>query len=180
MSFFQPYAQKPSQYNINKGSVKLVNSSENFWVKYPSEVSNFVNCSISNGVLNVEALKDNIDIIVNLNQLQTCNVNLTAGLLDVNHICKNSNMALGSGTMKVHVDKTNSGVIKAHVDVGILNNYSDLNVQNQLNYFQSNQFGFGNFMPFGGGMNNDISLTGDISDYTAAFKVGSGTLELGL
>ena len=174
--------QKPASFHVNKGRVKVVNSNENFWIKYSSDFGEHVQCSMNGGVLNVMVDKDDMEIIVNLTQLQECNVKLDSGVMNVHHLCKKSNMFVGNGNLKAHVSKVASGKINAHVDVGVLTNNSDLIPQQH----HDNNLGMFNFNPWamiGGGnngMNQSILLAGNVENYDANFSVHNGVLDIGM
>lgn len=180
---FLQMQQKPTSFNVNKGKVKVVNSTEDFWVKYSSDLANDVTCNVNGDRLDVKVTKDDAEIIVNIAQLNGCKVNLASGIMDVYDTCPKSNMHVTSGNLTAHISKANTGTVTAHVDVGVLKNSSDLTVQPPA--YQAPMFGMpsfmGNFMS-NMGIGNNISLAGDLAnfggDYKADFGVGSGILDL--
>ncbi len=180
-SFFQSGA-KPQNFSVSKGSVKVVNSSEAFWVKYPTSDAAYVRCSSSGGRLDVNVTKDNVPVTVNIHGLSGCSVNLDAGSMEVNDVCRSSNMTVGAGAMTVHASRSSFGTVNARVDAGALNNHSDLTVTSQTpsGGFGS-AFGFGGFGSGGfgsGSVGSTISLVGDLDGYIADFHVGGGTFNI--
>jgi len=170
IKFIQNGKQKPHSYYVNKGVIKLVNSDEEFWVKYGSKDIKNLECTIKDGVLTIDSNRDDTHIEINLADIKDCRVSVGAGIVEVHHICKSSEVSLSSGNMKVHVDKKDAGKIHAKVDTGILKNHSN------LRQMQAEQkVGYD-----GPGINTgEILLVGDQESFSARFTVGSGIMEIG-
>ena len=112
-------------------------------------------------------------VIINLNSLSECNVNLNNGIIELAHVCPIMKIKIDQGNLSAKLSKYTTGSVKAHVNIGVLTNNSDLQVDPSYEG-QS----FGSFWGIGTGFNNHIELMGTLDYCTATFEVGSGIIDL--
>lgn len=176
--FYFKASTKSTNYNINKGNVKLVNEGIDYSIKYPSKMEGDIKINQVNENINIQITKDfqNEDpITINLNQIETCNINLESGTLISEAKCPNMKVKVNTGTLFARILKCDLLTVKADVHNGILNNNSDLElVPSHNNKSFGNFFGMNNM---GIGFNNHVELIGNGSHY-ATFEVDSGTMNL--
>ena len=168
---------KPTSFKINKGNIKLVKEKEDYSVKYPNAMEGHIRIDQESDGINIHLNKDfpsEDPIVINLNSLQTCNVNLESGVLRSEGLCPNMTVKVNSGTLSAKISKHNIASVKAHVNTGVLNNRSDL----QPSHSHEGQ-SFGNFweMNMGVSFNNHVELMGTGSSH-ATFQVDIGTMDL--
>jgi hypothetical protein len=161
---------KPKEFKINKGKVRVIASVEEFWIKFLTKDTEFLDFKQEGEVLEVNISKDSVDITINIFGLDRCNIFLDAGIMDVSSVSYDSVMSIKSGTMSVHVDKDEVGVISAHVGTGVLSNKSGLK---QLNIEYKNAF-----LPYYVGQIVGIELAGDLEGATSKLNVDTGVLDL--
>lgn len=161
---------KPKEFKINKGKVRVIASVEEFWIKFLTKDTEFLDFKQEGEALEVNISKDSVDITINIFGLDRCNIFLDAGIMDVSSVSYDSVMSVKSGTMSVHVDKDKVGVISAHVETGVLSNNSELS---QLNIEYKNAF-----LPYYTGQVSDIELVGDLEGAMCKLNVDSGILDL--
>ncbi len=161
---------KPKEFKINKGKVRVIASVEEFWIKFLTKDIEFLNFKQEGNLLEVNISKDSIDITINILGLDHCNIFLDAGIMDVSSVSYDSVMSVKNGTMSVHVDKGEVGVISAHVGNGVLSNNSGLK---QLNIEYKNAL-----LPYYVGQVVGIELAGDLEGATSKLNVDTGVLDL--
>jgi len=178
MKFFQCLVN-PTNFKINKGNIKLTSEEADYCIKYPDSMDGSVEINQINENINIELKQDfpsEDPVIINLKNLSECNVHLNNGVINSEFICPIMRIKVDNGSVSAKLSKYTTGLVKAHVNIGILNNTSDLTkVQNDNP--QNTFFGM-NFMNMNTGLNNNIELMGTLDYCTAIFEIGAGTMDL--
>jgi hypothetical protein len=186
MKFFQAVS-RPSTFDINRGSIKLVREEGDYAIRYPDTMEGHIFINQADSNINVNLTKDfpsEGPIVVNLNGLPSCNVNLENGVVRSEYVCPNMKVKIHSGTLSADVPRGVVGLVTGHVDTGVLTNKSGLQPVHHTGdephhsglgmFFGSH---FWDIVGIGGiGFNNHAELMGT-GEATAQFHVETGTME---
>lgn len=178
MKFFQ-YLVKPTHVNINKGSIKLIREEANYFVKYPELMNGDIKINQVGKNVTIELKNDfsqESSVVVNLNGLPECNVYLNNGLISSEYNCPTMKVKIDNGNLFAKISKFANGIVKAHVDNGLLTNNSDLAKAHDGGI--SSFFSMYTGMNMQAGLNNNVELTGTLDNHSAIFEVGSGSIDL--
>lgn len=181
MKFFQ-YLVTPTNLKINKGNIKLVQEEEDYFIKYPDLMDGSIEINQVNEDIDIKLNKEfpgEDPVIINLNGLSECNVSLSNGIIRSEYICPIMKVRIDNGSLYAKLSKYINGSVKAHVDIGVLTNTSDLTkIQSDNPNPFLTMFTEMNFMNIGTGLNNNIELMGTLDYCSAVFEIGSGTIDL--
>lgn len=170
--FFYGNDLVPKYFKINKGSVRLT-SDNGYLVKYPNAMDGHIRVQQNGETIEIELDKDfpnEEPVVINLKNLNECNINLTSGVLDSNYLCPIMNAKVQNGTLSAKLLKDDVAFVKAKVEIGVLNNHSNLdNAPNQNNQFNQPVF---DWNP----IKTNVELIGNGAKIVN-FEVGSGVID---
>ncbi len=188
---FGSVRHQQSKFIINKGSVRVVKSDEDFKVKYGQELNGHIDIRTTGEsiAVNVDRNIDNAQIEVNVAGLRDCDVKLQAGILTADATCDHSKFTVVSGTIDATLNRAELGKVSASVSTGCLTNTSGLShdpaASGGAAAAASGSAAWGAMMgqwfsQMGAmSLGYSVHLVGDLgADHVAVFELGSGVINL--